>query len=104
MDAGSQAIKLGPGGIVTLPRSARKTLRMSPMKGARVTIAVEGNRVHLRRSSDHAGTRVSPKGQMELFGSALRVLEEGDERHCCMELNDTIQQVVLLPVEPDRCD
>ena len=99
----SQGIKLGRGGIVTLPRSARKTLQMSPMKGARVTIAVEGHRVHLRRSSDHAGTRVSPEGHVELFGAALRLLEEGNKRHCCMVLSQMGEQVILVPVEGDRC-
>ena len=59
---------ISPGGIVTRPLSARKALQMTPGKGMRVTIATDGENVALQPTTDQAGARVSPKGQLELIG------------------------------------
>ena len=39
--------KVSPGGVITLPVSARKALGMKPKTGSRVTVAVKGNTVLL---------------------------------------------------------
>lgn len=91
--------KVSPGGVITLPVSARKALGMKPKTGARVTVAVKGNTVLLAPAAADGGFRVSPKGQMEVRGDALRVLEGGKERHFYFELDDERQTVALHPWE-----
>lgn len=99
----NRSLKMSPGGLVTLPVSARKTLRMLPKQGARVTIAVSDGRVLLKPTSDHAGTRISPSGQMELVGSARDVLASAEKRHFWMQLDDAQQEVALFPFEVGAC-
>ncbi|GAA1496184.1 AbrB/MazE/SpoVT family DNA-binding domain-containing protein [Paeniglutamicibacter kerguelensis] len=89
--------KVSPGGVITLPVSARKTLGMKPKAGARVTVSVKGNTVLLAPATADGGFRVSPRGQMEVRGEALRVLEGGKERHFYFELDDERQTVALHP-------
>jgi bifunctional DNA-binding transcriptional regulator/antitoxin component of YhaV-PrlF toxin-antitoxin module len=95
----NKSLKISPGGIVTLPVSARRTLGMAPKAGSRVTVAVDAGRVILKPTSEQAGTRISPKGQMELVGVARDVLANGDKRHFWMELDDGTHEVALLPFE-----
>ncbi|MFF5790606.1 hypothetical protein ACFY5D_01015 [Paeniglutamicibacter sp. NPDC012692] len=91
--------KVSPGGVITLPVSARMALGMKPKTGARVTVAVKGNTVLLAPAAADGGFRVSPRGQMEVRGDALRVLEGGKERHFYLELDDERQTVALHPWE-----
>lgn len=93
----NRSSKISPGGIVTLPLSARKALRMTPGEGARVTIATDGESVTLEPTTDQAGARVSPHGQMEVVGKAKSVLEQGAARHYWLELDDEQQRVTLHP-------
>lgn len=93
----NKSSKISPGGIVTLPLSARKALNMEPKKGARVTIAVAGGTVVLQLTSDRAGSRVSPRGQMEMVGEARKILEAGRGRHYWLEADDAAKRVVLHP-------
>lgn len=89
--------KVSPGGVITLPVSARKTLGMKPKAGSRVTVAVEGNAVLLAPATSDGGFRVSPAGQMEVRGDALKILEGGKERHFYLELDDERHTVALHP-------
>lgn len=89
--------KVSPGGVITLPVSARKALGMKPKVGARVTVAVEGKAVALHPASKDGGFRVSAQGQMEVRGDALGVLEAGKSRHFFMEIDDEKQTVILRP-------
>ena len=89
--------KISPGGIVTLPVSARRALGFEVGKGARVTAAVEESAVVLRRSAEVAGIRVSPGGQAELVGEPRRLLGSGIGRHYWLEIDDEKQQVALHP-------
>jgi len=91
--------KISPGGIVTLPVSARRALGLEAGKGARVTAAVEDRSVVLRRTAEVAGIRLSPGGQAELVGDARRVLGSGIGRHYWFEIDDEKHQVALHPYE-----
>jgi len=89
--------KVSPGGVITLPVSARKALGMKPGVGARVTVSIRADSVLLAQATTDGGFRVSPKGQMEVRGDALKVLEGGKERHYYLELDDERQTVALHP-------
>ena len=52
----NRSLKMSPGGVITLPVSARKTLGMTRQHGVRVTIAVKERSLLLRPASDQAGT------------------------------------------------
>ena len=89
--------KVSPGGVITLPVSARKTLKMSPGAGTRVTVAIEGDAVAIKPAGGTGGNRVSPKGMMELRGDAREILEKGAARHFWLELHDDKTLVLLHP-------
>jgi bifunctional DNA-binding transcriptional regulator/antitoxin component of YhaV-PrlF toxin-antitoxin module len=91
--------KISPGGVLTLPVAARKTLGMTPKKGSRVSVAVDGGAVWLQPAGDDGGFRVSPRGQIELRGDAREILEGGLQRHYWLELDDASQRIVLHPYE-----
>ena len=93
----NRSSKISPGGIVTLPLSARKALGMEPKQGARVTVAVDGHAVLLQLTSHRAGVRISPRGQMELIGEARQLLEAGEARHFWLEADDERHRVALHP-------
>ena len=93
----NRRLKMSPGGIITLPVSARKALRMEKGKGRRVTVAIEKDTVILEPASDSGGFRVSPKGQLELQGEARMALNAGASRHYWLELNDETGKVSLKP-------
>ena len=97
MTVKNRSSKISVGGVLTLPLSARKALAMQPGKGSRVTIAMTPDGVALRPSSDQAGVRVSPKGQMELVGEPRALLEKAVARHYWLELDDENQTVMLHP-------
>ena len=89
--------KISPGGIITLPLSARQALGMNPNSGSRVSVAVVGKSVELKTVKGEGGTRVSPKGQMDLQGDARGTLQSGTERHIWMEVSGDHQMVVIHP-------
>lgn len=91
--------KVSPGGVITLPVSARKALGMKPKVGSRVTVAIKGNTVMLAPATADGGFRVSPSGQMEVRGDALKILEGGKARHYYLEVDDETQTVALHPWE-----
>ena len=93
----NRRLKMSPGGIVTLPVAARKSLRMPKGKGARVTVAVEHDVVTLAQAGSTGGFRVSPNGQLELREQARTVLQTGIGRHFWIELLDEQGQVKLHP-------
>lgn len=93
----NRRLKMSPGGIITLPVSARKALRMEKGKGRRVTVAFEKATVILEPASDTGGFRVSPKGQLELQGEARMALTTGVGRHYWLELNDETGRVCINP-------
>jgi len=88
---------MSPGGVITLPVSARKTLRMEPGRGARVSVAMLNDSISLRPDTDKSGARVSPKGQMVLVGEPRNLLENAMLRHYWLELDDEKQTVLLYP-------
>jgi len=90
-------LKISPGGIVTLPVAARKSLRMTKGVGARVTVAVDGDAVSLALGGKTGGFRVSPRGQLELRGDARSLLDGGSARHYWVELLDAQGEVKLHP-------
>lgn len=95
----NRSSKISPGGVITLPLSARKALGMEPRKGTRVTVAVAGGSVILHLASDRAGARVSPQGQMEVVGEARQLLEAGKARHFWLQADDAGRSVALHPYE-----
>lgn len=93
----NRRLKISPGGVVTLPVSARKTLGMLPKQGTRVTVAIDGNTVAIRPVGGPGGFRISPKGQMEMRGEPRGLLESGEMRHFWLELHDLTCTVLLHP-------
>ncbi len=93
----NRRLKMSPGGIVTLPVSARKALKMEKGKGTRVTVAVKDNVVTLAPINKNGGFRVSSKGQLELRGEARAVLATGTNRYYWIEANDESRVVTLNP-------
>jgi hypothetical protein len=93
----NRRLKMSPGGIITLPVAARKSLGMAKAEGARVTVAVNEQSVTLALAGDKGGFRVSAAGQLELGGEAKAVLESGVQRHYWIKLDDAQKQVTLLP-------
>jgi bifunctional DNA-binding transcriptional regulator/antitoxin component of YhaV-PrlF toxin-antitoxin module len=89
--------KVSPGGVITLPVSARKTLKMAKGAGARVTVAIEDGAVALKPAGESGGFRVSAKGMLELRGEPRELLEQGAARHYWMELHDDKTLVLLHP-------
>lgn len=97
MTVKNRSLKVSPGGVLTLPLAARKTLAMQPSTGCRVTVAMTALGVELRPACDKSGVRVSPKGQMELTGEPRALLASAMARHYWLELDDENQTVVLRP-------
>lgn len=95
----NRRLKMSPGGIITLPVSARKALHMEKGEGGHVTVAVAKGSVILAPAAKTGGFRVSPKGQLELRGDARAILATGIGRHYWMELNDAASSVKLNPFE-----
>ena len=93
----NRRLKMSPGGIITLPVAARKSLRMNKGLGARVTVAIDGGTVSLVLTGSNGGFRVSPHGQLELRGDARALLDSGSSRHYWIELRDDEGQVKLHP-------
>lgn len=89
--------KVSPGGVITLPVSARKALGMEPKVGGRVSVTVSDKSVVLAAAGQDGGFRVSARGQMEVRGDALAVLEAGSLRHFYFEADDDKQTVTLHP-------
>jgi bifunctional DNA-binding transcriptional regulator/antitoxin component of YhaV-PrlF toxin-antitoxin module len=92
----NKRLKMSPGGIVSLPVSARKTLGMEKRQEARVTVAVNDGAVLLAPASA-GGFRVSAGGQLHLAQQARETLEKGTGRHYWLELNDSAHTVAMHP-------
>ena len=89
--------KVSPGGVITLPVSARKAPGMQPQVGGRVSVTVADGAVVLAPAGKDGGFRVSARGQMEVRGDALAALESGTLRHYFFEADDDKQTVTLHP-------
>lgn len=88
--------KISPGGIVTLPVSARKSLGVAKGAGTRVSVAVKDGAVVLA-AVKAGGFRVSAGGQLVLRQEARQALEQGAARHFELELDDKKGTVTLRP-------
>ena len=84
----NRRLKMSPGGIITLPVAARKSLNMTKGEGSHVTVAVEKSQIIISPAQRTGGFRVSPKGQLALQGEARGLLQTGIGRHYWIELND----------------
>jgi hypothetical protein len=93
----NRRLKISPGGMITLPVAARRSLRMTKGVGARVTVAIGDGAVLLALAGKTGGFRVSPRGQLELTGDARTLLDSGEARHYRIELLDAQGQVKLYP-------
>src|SRR4051812_48711841 len=91
--------KMSPGGVITLPVSARKALGMVPGQGASLSVAVHARSVTLAPTGKDGGFRISPKGQFVLRGDAFDVVARGAARHYWFEADDESRQVRLHPFE-----
>jgi bifunctional DNA-binding transcriptional regulator/antitoxin component of YhaV-PrlF toxin-antitoxin module len=91
--------KVSPGGVITLPVSARKALGMARGEGASLSVAVDESSVVLAPTGKDGGFRVSPKGQFVLRGDALKVVGSGAARHYWFEADDESRRVTLHPFE-----
>lgn len=93
----NRRLKMSPGGIVSLPVSARKALSMEKGEGRRVTVAIKDGAVVLAPAVSTGGFRVSPKGQLELRGDARALLAKGTKGHYWVDLDDNSGTVRLHP-------
>lgn len=93
----NKRLKISPAGLISLPVAARKSLKMSKGEGSKVSVAVSGDAVYLKRTNETGGFRVSPKGLLALLGDAKKLLESGKARHYWIELNDREACVLLHP-------
>ncbi len=89
--------RISPGGIVTLPVAARKSLGFEKGQKGRVTVAVEGNAVHIAAAGRKGGFPVSANGQLHLRGEARDTLQAGKASHYWIALDDKSKKVVLKP-------
>jgi bifunctional DNA-binding transcriptional regulator/antitoxin component of YhaV-PrlF toxin-antitoxin module len=95
----NKRLKISPGGLITLPVSARKALGMVKGQGARVAASVDGGEVLVSRKlpTEEEGWRISAGGALQLAGSARDVLTHSPTRHYWLKLSDDKQQVRLIP-------
>lgn len=93
----NKRMKMSPGGIITLPVSARKTLKMKKGLGARVTVAVAGKALEIKPVKAKGGFRVSKNGMLELRENPRELLAGSDGRHYWLELNDDKGTVLVHP-------
>lgn len=93
----NRRLKMSPGGIITLPVAARKSLNMTKGVGGHVTVAVLEGKIVIAPARETGGFRVSPAGQLALQGEARGVLQTGSNRHYWIELDDREKTVRLNP-------
>ncbi|WP_428738255.1 hypothetical protein [Sulfurimonas sp.] len=95
----NRRLKMSPGGMITLPVSARKALQMEKGEGGRVTISIENGSIKMSPTEKTGGFRVSPKGQLQLRGDARDILAtKSNNQHYWIELQDGLS-VTLKPFE-----
>ncbi|MBP0625245.1 hypothetical protein [Cupriavidus consociatus] len=90
-------LKISPEGIICLPLRARQALSMTAAAGFRVSVAVVNNSVELKPVKGEGGSRVSPKGQMDLQGDARTVLQSGAKGQISMVVSEEEHTVVIRP-------
>jgi len=93
----NKRLKMSPGGLITLPVSARRGLGMEQGKGAHVNIQVKQNVIVLTPTAQ--GARVSPGGALEVNADAKRVLSAAAKRHYWLEVDDKSHSVTLHPFQ-----
>lgn len=94
----NKRLKMSPGGLITLPVSARRTLGMKPGQGCQVSVQVNRSTIVITpEAKGQPAFRVSQRGMMSLAGDAERLLNKADKRHYWLELNDQKQTVALHP-------
>ena len=89
--------KMSPAGLITLTVAARKALKMEKGKGSRVTVAVSKKSIELKPAGATGGFRVSPKGLLSLRADARDLLNNSENRHYWVELDDSKSAVRLYP-------
>jgi hypothetical protein len=93
----NKRLKISPGGIISLPVSARKALGMVPGVSAVAGISTGNSGVVLTgevaKGSDQI--RISKKGQAVLSGAAREYLDKGIQRHYWLELDDSRKVAIL---------
>jgi hypothetical protein len=90
---------MSPGGVITLPVSARKALGMKKGEGTKIAVSLARGEV-LLTTKFTKGTktwRLSPRGMMELGGEEKALLAATPTRHYWLKLDDTKRQVRLVP-------
>jgi hypothetical protein len=95
----NKSLKISPGGVISLPVSARRAIGMKKGAGAVAYVTLSGRSIvlSLAESSGGCPTRVSKGGQMVLDGEAGKNLAAGEQRHYWLEADDERAQAVLHP-------
>jgi hypothetical protein len=88
--------KMSPGGLITLPMSARKALAMRPGEGTKLAVKTDRDTVIISKT-DSDGVRVSARGTLLLPDDAQRVLAAGAKRHYWFEGDPQKHHIVLHP-------
>lgn len=97
----NKRLKMSPGGLITLPVAARKSLGLTPKNAGRISVTVSDGTVLLSsvKPEPGPGLKISPRGNMNLSEPARAVLARGVGRHYWVSLDDTARLVRLHPFE-----
>lgn len=90
LEVKNRRLKMSPGGMVSLPVSARRALGMTPNQGAIIGIRAKDDGVLLMGSPTNVTERVSvsKRGQALLTGDARAYLSKALKRHYWLQLDD----------------
>jgi hypothetical protein len=95
----NKRLKMSPGGLITLPVSARKCLGMSKGESARVGVDVRGSQILVYPSKAKTAQtfRVSAGGLLTMGGEAKKLLEGAAQRHYWMQMDDRKRVIQIHP-------
>ena len=95
----NKRLKMSPGGIVTLPVSARRALGMEKDKPGKARIYSDGKCVILTSTPKNGETyyKISSKGNASLRGESKELLLNSKSRHFWLKVDDAKNEVKLMP-------
>lgn len=95
----NKRLKMSPGGMITLPVSARKALGMKKNEHTRVVVSLARGEISLTMKAAKAAKswRVSPGGMMRLGSKEKALLAATPTRHYWLKLDDAKRRVRLVP-------
>jgi hypothetical protein len=95
----NKRLKMSPGGLITLPVSARRCLGMTKGIGMRVGVTVSNKVIVIKANPAKSAPtlRVSPGGVIETQDNARTLLAAAVKRHYWLELFDGKKTAIIHP-------